>query len=542
MREKIWLLMTPFLVAVYAVLYIASDNFDLIDLTDVLRSLILSLLLVLVALIVVFGLFRDSQKAVYLTTALAFLFFSYGHFYNVINGLRPRGRSIRTDVEALNKDLVQTLNVVWIGIFVIALLIVWKRFQWIPTINRFFRLVGIFLVVSVLGSILFNQITTTTASTEDYQDILSDDVEMNIPDPDTLPDIYYIVLDAYSNPNVMAELYNFDNSPFVEALEERGFYVAPDSRANFPKTPLSLASSLNMSELEFLQEVGGSGYGSTYDLVSNNLVARILDNAGYTIITFPTLYKITEHMEVADITYDNKFPVLGQDVGMNQFEYLFIQTTALRGFSRELFDASSQVPIRNTFRQLREIAQMDEPTFTIAHMILPHSPFNFTAEDGPDSPGGTPVDGQIIGEPTQLYNDTPQVEIYLDQLNYANRAVTAAVDDIIAESDQPPVIIIQSDHGYWITPMPENWGTSEVYDYIFPILNAYYLPEEIGEQLYPTISPVNTFRLILDYYLGTDFGLLEDRHYMPPELPTNGSSDEWFNFVEIDETGIVEDQ
>ena len=42
------------------------------------------------------------------------------------------------------------------------------------------------------------------------------------------------------------------------------------------------------------------------------------------------------------------------------------------------------------------------------------------------------------------------------------------------------------------------------------ILIAYHLPGDASDQLYPTISPVNTFRLIFSLYLSVDFELLED--------------------------------
>lgn len=43
------------------------------------------------------------------------------------------------------------------------------------------------------------------------------------------------------------------------------------------------------------------------------------------------------------------------------------------------------------------------------------------------------------------------------------------------------------------------------------ILNAYYLPE--GEGLYPSISPVNSFRLVFNTYFQADYSLLDDRSY-----------------------------
>ena len=52
----------------------------------------------------------------------------------------------------------------------------------------------------------------------------------------------------------------------------------------------------------------------------------------------------------------------------------------------------------------------------------------------------------------------------------------------------------------------------------FPLILFENKPPDGGEsKLYPTITPVNSFRVILDYYFQTDFGLLEDRSYYSVE-------------------------
>jgi hypothetical protein len=45
------------------------------------------------------------------------------------------------------------------------------------------------------------------------------------------------------------------------------------------------------------------------------------------------------------------------------------------------------------------------------------------------------------------------------------------------------------------------------------ILNAYLLPAGGAARLYDSISPVNTFRVILNHFFGTDYPLLEDRTF-----------------------------
>jgi hypothetical protein len=46
-----------------------------------------------------------------------------------------------------------------------------------------------------------------------------------------------------------------------------------------------------------------------------------------------------------------------------------------------------------------------------------------------------------------------------------------------------------------------------------PILNAYYLPGGEDRWLYPSISPVNSFRVVLNAYFGADLPFLPDATY-----------------------------
>src|SRR5215211_3533742 len=74
--------------------------------------------------------------------------------------------------------------------------------------------------------------------------------------PDTMPpkvttlDIYYIILDGYGRADMLQTIHGFDNSKFVNALEERDFVVASRSQSNYPRTIVSLSSSLNMQYLD----------------------------------------------------------------------------------------------------------------------------------------------------------------------------------------------------------------------------------------------------------------------------------------------------
>jgi hypothetical protein len=97
-------------------------------------------------------------------------------------------------------------------------------------------------------------------------------------------------------------------------------------------------------------------------------------------------------------------------------------------------------------------------------------------------------------------------------VTYINKRILAIVDLILKDSPKPPIIIIQGDHG----PAP-----FDVIPRRMKNLNSYYFPDNT-EGLYPTITPVNTFRLILNKYFGQQYPMLEDRSlYSAYDIPYN---------------------
>ena len=100
------------------------------------------------------------------------------------------------------------------------------------------------------------------------------------------------------------------------------------------------------------------------------------------------------------------------------------------------------------------------------------------------------------------------IEGYKRQLIFINKKVQEMIDRIIINSPDPPIIILQSDHG----PLSQ-LGLESIYKERMSILNAYYLPNNGQKLLYDNITPVNTFRIIFNYYFGANLKLLIDESY-----------------------------
>ena len=156
------------------------------------------------------------------------------------------------------------------------------------------------------------------------------------------------------------------------------------------------------------------------------------------------------------------------------------------------------------------VPEIKEPTFTILHSYPPHPPFVFNQS------------GEVRKRSEYKLDGGWAIEQYIDQLIYLNRVVIDLIDGILEQSDKEPIIIIQSDHGPISSWKEGSWKKGEPITELNQwersgILNAYLLPGRCSSSLYPSITPVNSFRLVFDECFGTDFGLLEDQTWSNPQ-------------------------
>src|SRR5690606_9412426 len=122
----------------------------------------------------------------------------------------------------------------------------------------------------------------------------------------------------------------FDNSNFYDMLEGKGFYVAKDSKANYPSTTFSLSSTLNMKyhvQLDTTKTVYPSQADYIYPLLKNYEVGNIFKAQGYKIIQLGSWFPYTHQEGIADQNY-----VLGstrQIIKLDAFTSKLLSTTAL---------------------------------------------------------------------------------------------------------------------------------------------------------------------------------------------------------------------
>ena len=325
------------------------------------------------------------------------------------------------------------------------------------------------------------------------------------------PDIYYIILDAYGGTEMLQKLHGYDNSEFTSALAKRGFVVRPDSKSNYTRTLHSVGSSLNMQYLDRVEEIMGTSYPwwPLQGTFAQNETRRFLESQGYKTVGIASGWSFTSIRDSS--FYAQPYPIM-----LNEFERFFIQNTNLSlfgflnnfGVSIPSYDTHRE-SILYEFEKLKEIPIYESPKFVLVHIIAPHPPFVFDSDGRPINPsyGYTIADNRYLITPPSAYEKG-----YLNQLTYVNKLVLDMVDAILQKSSDPPIIVIQGDHG------PGNFIDSEsqtppCFFERYSILNAYYLPDLSVDAIPPDITPVNSFRLIFDRYFSAGLELLPNRQY-----------------------------
>lgn len=501
----------PILLAAFPILSLWAANLQYIRPESTIRSF----LVVLLGTIVVWGvlavLLRNIHKAAIITSIAGIMFSSYGRLYPLIEDISVFGVNIGR----------HRFLIVIMGLILVALSL-WV----IKTKKDLSRIIPVMLLVCLgllaLPSIqianhlikeakLMSVNLSAQASTQ-RRDATT--IPLNSLPQDKLPDIYYIILDSYGRADVLNDCFDQNIQPFLTSMEELGFVTAAESQTNFTITDLSLAAALNMDypQTFAIEPKQASDPAVLHEWTVHSTVRNSLESMGYQTVAFDSGYGISQWYD-ADIYYVRSAGLRWLLGGINPFEDMFLNTTV----GTLIFQFESRLPtsmrvfldgahlehrqrMLDIMDNLVKVPDNPAPTFTFAHILAPHNPFVF----GPD--------GEYIrrNTPFTLNNDPDAksgfayITGYTDQVTYLNKRFLEIITEILQKSDVPPVIILQGDHG------PSKWVTSVTgRSYI---LNMYYFPGA-EDMIYPSISPVNSFRLVFNSLFDANLPLIADQTF-----------------------------
>ena len=493
-NSKRIIILHPILIALFPVFLIYSQNIHLILIQGIIFPTLIILVITIAMWVGIKFILKNTRKSALLTSLYVFLFFSYGIIFKILESNVNEEYSVLIHVPLL---------IIYTVIAVLTTYYLVKTNRKLDNITRITNVMSITLIVFVLFNIgIYNFENPSNNFQDETNSIILGDTF------DNTPDVYYIMLDEYASLGTLDKFYNYDNTGFTKFLHAHNFYVTKSSHSNYAVTFLATASTLNMMHLDNLANVLGNDSVDQripYEMINNNAVMQNFKSAGYQIYSFDSGWWGTRNLEIADVNLCSQ----NQNMDFHTL-YQLKQTSVLRGFDVFVKEPSSQIfhqerrdRILCQFDEIVKIKQeVDAPVFVFMHVVAPHDPYVF-------GPNGEEVDYKYTFGPTsdQGYLSADQEnKAYLDQLTYLTKILQQTIEKL-QSSDNPPIIILQSDTGPFI-------GFADVTEEEYQanrmsIFNAYYFPND--DFLYDDITPVNSFRVFFDSHFQTNYGLLEDR-------------------------------
>ena len=496
----------PLLAAAYPVVFLFATNAaDQVTLEPLWPPLLQALAVAAALFGLAYLVLRDPWRAGLLATLLVTLFYWYGHAWNLV------GPWLGSQIP---------LAGLWLALAAVGVILLRRAGPWRRSASAFLNLVLLLLVV--INGVEIAGYTLQSAPLEARPAGSATDASTG---GDPKRDVYYVIFDRYGSGEVLSEFYGYDNEPFLGGLRERGFYVANRSRSNYIKTPLSLVSSMTMEYLDADRLVDEAASGRDSGVIHRLLrgpltVPTELKELGYRHVHIANWWEPGATNATADV-------VLRYD-GTSEFSSAVLRMTALGAFGAGAqVDPYDRAVLRQhtlfEFRVLERLADEPGPKFVYAHFLVPHPPYVFHP------------DGSFV-EHEPLATDDERAA-YLRQMEYVNERILALVDRLLdAPAAEQPIIILQADEGPFPARYDANewrfdWHTATTDELAekFGILNAYYLPGVDPEAagLYPSVTPVNSFRVVFNAYFGTDLPLLPDRIF------AHTSQQAFYDFFEV---------
>lgn len=474
----------PLCLAAFPVLSVYSSNLAIVPLEDLWRPLAVAVGYAAALMLLFWPIFRNIRQGATAASVMVVTTFLYGNAAKVAT-------------------VMSSPWVWWMCAAAVALYAGMKG-----RTTRVLNIVSVLLVLVTVGNVAYGHMRIAMDISKIRKSIGTQTGAVSGPSPD----IFYVILDGYGRSDTLKRKIGFDNSPFIDALKQRGFYVADKSHSNYVQTEISLSSSLN---LQLIPDLLPDMPRDTTDrkefdgLISGNELARYLRRRGYRTIAITSGYPPVE------------FPTFDMWVthasSLSLFETTLLQMTP---FVPEKEGISSMfnwryATLHAAFNNLADLGQPSErPKFVFCHILAPHPPFVLTADDKFVRQKG-PF-GYWDGSDFMTYCGTPAyyAKGYAGQAADIDTLVLRAVDALLAHGNKP-VIVIQGDHGSK-KGLDQNILAKTDVTECFPNLAAFYVPDTVRSQLYPGITPVNEFRVILNGLFGENLPLLPDHSWYSP--------------------------
>lgn len=326
------------------------------------------------------------------------------------------------------------------------------------------------------------------------------------------PDIWHIVMDRYAGMETLAGIYNFDNTPFLDALRQRGFAVADRAHSNYPRTAHSLASTLNLDYLDGMSRdphLFRADFIPIYRAIYDSRAARFFDAAGYHMVQVASWWEATRRDRHEDENLG--YRLMPDFIRLVLEKSIFGWALSKAGIADGRIDQCHR--LNHQFDAMAARVADPRPKRVFAHILLPHPPFV--------------MDEKGHCKPEEVAERETRRDNYIDQVIHANDELIALIDRIAAGA-RPAVILLHADEGPWPEALAgdETELGGDVTQADWSVATPTQLREKLGIllavkgvapgdlTLAPDATPVNLYRQVLNRYFGYALPLLPERSHV----------------------------
>ena len=351
-----------------------ASNLGEVTLASLWRPILFSCLLNLFIFGLSYLIFKNMPKAGLVTGLLAIFIYSYGHLYNLVKPLTFLGFQI-----GRHRYLFPVLLLIF-G-FIVWRVIVSKRdfgnlTQILNSVILALFAFQLFRISSYEIRLYRNQ--RETAAVTDKSPEITFDGERR--------DIYILLLDEYRRSDWLNDSIGYDNSEFIQNLEDLGFYIPSCSMSNYSYTQLSMTSEFNLAYLDdFFDPLSDI---QTSDLLKHSEVRRIVEALGYETVFFQNFYPWVDindgdhYFKPEDVSTFDPFELLylKTTILVMPYDLLERQIAELRWSPEHENTTRFATLIQSIFDYLQQPHDYAAPVFVYAHILSPHSPDVFNAD------------------------------------------------------------------------------------------------------------------------------------------------------------------
>lgn len=473
----------------FPLLALISSNLGQIQLNSSVRLILISIVVSIVITLITSKLFQSWDKGLLFSCLLALLFTTYGHIYFEIEKI-----SIGSFVIGRHRYLI----LLYIALLIVGSYLIFR----IKVVrqNRINILIPVACVFVIIPGFQIASYLVQQSANTPYENTKA--TVKPISRDDQLPDIYLFVLDGYGRSDLLKKDFAYDNSEFLNLLSDEGFYLATCSQSNYTSTWFSIASMLNMNYLEAMSPLNGETRTvlTMVPYIKHSIVRKELESKGYTTVAFETGFGFTEITD-SDVYFQpanaNLIRILTGR--MNAFELFYLRTTIvsawmdLTGISADDIEKSIKLTRQDYIYSAlqNEVIKIKSPKFVFAHILTTHKPFVYYQRSFDQDPVVSQLDADFRG--------------YHDTLVYSDKMMSQIIQKIILSSKVPPIIIVTGDHGPPVALESRQQRAQNIY--------AIYLGGRKSDQLHPTMTPVNSFRIVFDSVFNEQYPILPDKSF-----------------------------